>query len=133
MVQSKTRELLNSMSVTDKKAFRNYLDSPFFNCGESEKRLYKVLESGMNKPELKREVLFSALFPGKSYDDKYFRYIISALNKHLINFFTIRQVERDSLLSGTISAKALSNRDCEKAYTLLHQEITKQKEKVRGI
>ena len=124
MAQSKTRELLNSMTATEKKSFRQYLESPFFNCNKAERELFEVLVKGLEKPEPSRVTIFGNLFPNRPYDDKYFRYLLSGLNKNLIHFMTIRHLEKDPLNSGALAARVLSHRDCEKAFALQHQEIT---------
>jgi len=121
--KSKTRELLEAMSAHDQKSFRNYLDSSYFNCNTVHRQLFEILTKGLNKPELEKEAVYREICPGKKYDDKFYRYSISGLNKHLINYYTLRHLEKDAVLNDAVAAKALSSRDCEKAFLMIHDEI----------
>ncbi len=123
MGKSKTREMLDSLSANEHKVFSQYLLSPFFGCSKEVISLYKILSVGLDQPEADRKEIFKILNPGKRYDDKNFRYAISELNSHLVNFLTIRQLEKEPLLIESIAGRALSARDCEKTYLKIHNEI----------
>ncbi len=122
MAKSKSQELISSMSAYDIKAFRNYLNSDYFNCDSTDKQLFDHFLTGIKREEAEKELVYSAIFQGKPYDDKQYRYIVSSLNKHLIHFFTLRQLEKEPIISESIACKALASRDCEKAFLMLQHE-----------
>src|SRR5688500_15116548 len=109
MSKNKTRELIRSLSVFEQKAFRSYLDSSFFNCSTHEKKLFELLLRDIKKPETDKTTIYREINPGKNFDDKHFRYIQSGLNKHLINFFILRQIEKDPVTAASLGSRTLAD------------------------
>ena len=123
MAKSKSKELIGSLSVIDRKAFSQYLLSPFFGCSNEIISLYEILSAGLNKDEEDRKTIYKELFPGKKFDDKKLRYVISELNHHLVKFLSVRQLDKEPLLAESIAGRALAAKNCEKAYLMIHNEI----------
>jgi len=121
MAIEKTRELVNSLNLNEKAAFEKYLESPFFNVGQVAAGLYQAVVAG--KKGFRQEY-FNALFPGKRYDDKQYRYIASELNRHLEKFMMLKNLQKDPLITDLITAGALADRDLKKSYHMIHRDIT---------
>lgn len=116
--------MLRSLSVLELKSFKSYLESPFFNENESLNRLCDLVVQGgiASKP-----AAYASLFPGKEYDDKEFRYLISDLSSMLEHFFCLRAIKKNELIQKSVVASELSSRNCNKAYNHVHLEITGSK------
>jgi hypothetical protein len=121
MAKIKSSELTVSLSGHERKLFDQYLQSPFFNCSREVGVLFNSFSMNTS---VNREELFKTLYPDQKYDDKKLRYLISDLNKHIQYFLMLRHLEKDPLQEKVITAKAVSAKNCDKSYSLLHQEIT---------
>jgi len=120
MAQIKTSELAASLTRHEVGLFEKYLQSPYFNCSAQIADLFKMY---LSDGDLTREDMHRELFPGKPYNDKQMRYVISDLNKHIEQVLVYRQIEKDPIQEKIIKSKALSVRECDKANTLSHFEI----------
>lgn len=121
MAIEKTLELVKSLNVHEHTAFEKYLESTFFNVSKEATKLHKAVAAGNFNS---RQEYFKALFPGKKYDDKQYRYIASELNGHLEKFLMMRFLQKDPLMTDLITAETLAERDLKKSYRMLHREIT---------
>lgn len=126
MTKSKLSELLASFDGHDYNRAKKYLSSPFFNEDQELVLLFDYYHQiWINNGEIPedRGLIYSSLYPGKKYDDKYFRYLLSALTKHLENFVThkyMQQSPRNFLLE---KQRALKERQCGKSFQFVSSEL----------
>lgn len=120
MATEKSFELLDALTGRESESFEKYLDSPFFRVPEPVRELYSLMTvQGIRH----RKSLFGQLYPGKRYDDKRLRYLLSALNHSIEEFFSYRALQKDSLTGMMLLSSTLSNRSCNKAYRKIHRDI----------
>ena len=85
MKKSKLLGLLQTLNSKELRAFKDFVESPFFNKQESLIRMYAYLKKwapqGFPDKKVDRAVVFQKLFPGKAYDDKEMNYQMSQLLK----------------------------------------------------
>lgn len=114
--------MFQSLSVSELKSFKSYLQSPFFNENELLSRLCELVTTvGLDD----KPAVFHQLFPGRKYDDKEFRYLLSDLSRMLEHFFCLRAIGKNELIQKSLVAAELSSRNCNKAYNHVHLELTK--------
>ncbi|TND08641.1 MAG: hypothetical protein FD123_2145 [Bacteroidetes bacterium] len=124
MFNSKAAGLVNVLEESEKSAFRKYLACDFFTGNAQLGKLFSFLadRTGSETEETKlRRSAFRFCFPGRHYNDKKLRYLMTELCGHLENFLTLQSIRRDPEKSENILSKELAVRGAEKAYnSLLH-------------
>src|SRR6185436_12065335 len=124
MENSKVTELIKSFNQHEVKAFTAYISSAYFN---SDKRLRntfdRILGFNNEKKAWSRKDLHKELFPQKKFSDQKIRYLLTDLCRHIEYFLSLRLLDANKLIYRNICARALSMRDCEKAYDFMHDSI----------
>ena len=123
---SKLEELSQSLSEKERQQFILHLDAPYLKTDLVLKKLWMAIDAPLFKEKDYKKALFSRIFGQRKYDDKEMRYLISRLNKQLENYIIQRKLESSPEDFQLIAASALSERDCEKSYSLLQHDISSQ-------
>jgi hypothetical protein len=113
----KTLSLIGALSGREKIIFARYLEEK---NKEILSRLYLYLVS--NCDHSKRSA-FNACFPGKKFDDKKFRYVLSDLGKEVKKFILLRSLKKEKKLEKQVLSKELLARGATRVYEqLVHEE-----------
>ncbi|MBL0104556.1 MAG: hypothetical protein IPP51_12825 [Bacteroidetes bacterium] len=113
----KLSELIHALKPFETGAFRDYLNSPFFNRNDRLPILYDLLSKDKSLSlENEKSLIYKQLFPGKRFNDKELRYHFSDLNRHLEHFFTLAEIEKDDREFLLLTQRALLKRKTYKAY-----------------
>ena len=120
MRSSKIYSILEHFDKYEQNRFRKYLCSPYFNKDENLVILFesilKDINSRRQKPELEKQLLWTALNTGKKYDDVRFRKYCSDLLKLLEGFLAQQVYEKNPLYQATYLIDAVSTKKMEKLY-----------------
>lgn len=126
MKNSKLIGLLASFNGNEWRAFGDFVRSPYFNKNRELIRLtdYLKKEAARDFPEdkLAREVVFSAIFPRKKYDDKQMNYAMSQLLKLAEQFIGLQRYEVEPVLPAYHQLEAYVERDIEKNYNYIFRQ-----------
>jgi hypothetical protein len=126
---NKLQEIVVGLNQFEAKAFRSYLQSPYFT---EDKMLLPAFDAARKEVEqtgeLNKQVLFKKVH-GKRYHDKTWRYQQSILCKHLEYFLTLRHLDSNKLLYNTILLQTLANKNFEKAWHFTHDVILRKGKK----
>lgn len=99
MQNSKLITALKTLDAKEMREFFDYLSSPYFNKETPVIRLGEILKKSYPKfddSSMVKEQIYKKLFPGKKYNDSVMRNIISKILKHLGNFLTLREFEKNT-------------------------------------
>ena len=95
MQNSKLHQLLVALSPTERRHFRKFIRSPYFNTDQKLVRLSDLLLDHL--PEiLSREQLDQAVFPGTGFQYARISNLLSYITQHLIDFLALGQQKRES-------------------------------------
>ncbi len=118
MVHSKLIDLLRSFSNREWKAFRDFVDSPYFNKNEEVVRLCEYLSTlAPDFTDLTREKTHQALFPKLPTDEARLNHTMSFLLKLGEQFLVVESLENNNLIGDTQLLNAFIDRDLDKHYT----------------
>ena len=97
MQTSKLFSLLQTLSPSEFKQFGKFVASPYFNTNPSRVAFYKAIQTcfpRINHPKLNKQQVFSKLFPGKAYDDRFMRNLMLDMNNLLKKFLLQEELEK---------------------------------------
>ncbi len=100
MKKSKLIELLSTLSVAECRQFEDFLNSPYFNKNPEVCLLWRYLAKyHPNFPEgrVKKETVFSKIFPGAAFDGKQLSYLMNYLLKLGEEFLLTQQYRNNNL------------------------------------
>ena len=111
---SKLIYLLKSFTPEERKEFQKYIDSPFFNNETSISKFYSVLKKtapDFHPKNIKKEKLYTKVYPGRSYNDVIMRNLISRTLRFAEGYITLKEFSIDFDYKSIIKMRALSNRN----------------------
>lgn len=82
MIKSKVIDALRALDKSELKEFESFVDSPFFNKNKNVSKLFgelRVFYPSFSNEELTKEYIYKKILPGKAYNDKTFRNLMSDL------------------------------------------------------
>ncbi|MEO5569439.1 MAG: hypothetical protein ABIT08_05150, partial [Bacteroidia bacterium] len=127
MENSKVIELLRSFNLHEVKAFQSYLISEYFISDNNVKKAFDcIMEFIRNKKSFGRKDLHSKIFAKQKFNDQQVRYLLTDLYRHIEYFLTLRTLDNNKIIYRNLSLRTLSQRDCEKAYNYVHDEISNE-------
>lgn len=95
MNRSRSLEIMSTFSPAEKRQFKEFIISPFFNTNKNIIRLYDLV-SGRGKPlRASKHELFKKLFPGRKYNDGKLRLLLHHMNVLAEKFLVIRRTLGD--------------------------------------
>ncbi|HRH66590.1 MAG TPA: hypothetical protein PLU53_09865 [Bacteroidia bacterium] len=126
MIKSKLFELLLSFDGHDFNRAKKYVTSPFYNEDTDLVSLfvffYSIWQKGESFPT-QRELIYSRVFGKAKYNDKHFRYVVSALTGHLENFVTQKRMQQQPRSFLLEKQKALMERKCVKSFQYVAAQL----------
>lgn len=126
IVHSKLISLLRSLNDSEIKRLGEFVVSDYFNKDSDLRSLFAYLQSlypAFPEERLRKEHVFRLIYPGRAYDDKQLRYLISRLNKLVEHFLVIQKIEQTSDQYHLALLKALSERGLEKSYRQVNRTL----------
>lgn len=119
MRNSKLYSILSQFSKNEKKRFRKYLESPYFNTDQSITDLYNLIIDDIdltNTRNASKKALWKVLKPGTPYDDVRFRKYASDLLKLAESFLSQQLYESQPIHQATFLINAVGEKRLEKLY-----------------
>ena len=110
---TKLISIVRLLSNDEFKSFGKWLQSPWCNSNKKLVELYKLIQKQypeFSSKTLTKERLFSRLYPGKKYDDKWMRNIMGAMSKQVEKFLRHQRLEKDEILSDKLLAEEFLER-----------------------
>lgn len=110
MHQSKLIKTFSVLSSEDLRQLQKILKSPFFTSNENLQKLFKILREKypeLKSPQLKKETVFTRIFPKKKYSDIKLRNLMSELLQIIEQLFILQQLEKDRTTKNKLLTAAL--------------------------
>ena len=117
----KTQKILSRLNKFELNKLEAFLLSPFFNTEEQIVNIYRRLR---DTPQIKSNVLWEKIYPGKKYEDIALRLLISNLNQLIEQFLAINHIIKSPVLIETQIASVLNNKELL-TFALKHLEGAK--------
>ena len=119
MNKSKLLGLLKTLNSKELRAFKDFIESPYFNKQKELVTFYLHLKKCATKDfppaKLERTYVFNIIYPNMPYDDKTMNYLMSQLLKLAEKFIGLRKIEQTGILS-----------DCYTLYSYTERRLAKQ-------
>lgn len=128
MENSKLILLLKTFDSSELRAFKDFINSPYFNKKANLVQLYNYLKKQASKgfpaAKLKRPLIFNLLYPGVPYDEKQLNYDFSLLLQLAERFVRLRHFENHSLLPDYYLLNEYVHRGLKKNYEYEFQRVS---------
>lgn len=120
MENSKLIRLMQSLNGREWRSLGDFVRSPYFNRNADVMALYDWLAANNQRLQtLKREEAFTALYPGRAFDDAALNHLMSFLLKLCERFIGQEQLEKDGFTVELSVLQGLAQRGQEKHYHYL--------------
>lgn len=98
MQESKSLKLLKLLDKEELRRFKKLLQSPFFTTNSHLLKIYEYLikyAPNYDSPKITKSLIFTYLFPNKTYNDNKLRMLLREFTKQLEDFLVIKSVRDD--------------------------------------
>ena len=122
-MKSKAIDILKTLSPSELKSFRDFLNSPFHNKNKNVIKLFGALRAfypEFSSPHLTKENIYSKIYPGKSFNDLVLRILISDLLTLLEKFLLAVNLEKNKNDQKKFLIREFTDR---KLYSFLKKEL----------
>lgn len=118
MISSVLLRHLNAFTPPERRGFRLWLASPFFNRRKDVCVLYDYIAANRNKhPErLQKEPAYAAVFPGQAFNDRQLNHVMSWLLDQVRAFLSWQEWQSDEAGVGLLHCRALRRRGLDDAF-----------------
>lgn len=119
MYNSSTLKILSSFDKDEFKRFEDFICSPFFNKKKNLTALFSELKKyypGFESRDLKSEMLWERIFPGKNYNYGIMKNLVYDLHKITENFLQYLQFESNEIGRTNLLLKEFSERNLLKHF-----------------
>lgn len=121
MRSSKAFVLIESFSRAERKSFRYFVQSPYFNRNEAVTALYEwLLATPPAASDFTREQAWAHLFPGRLYEEKHINLLLSGLLKLAEQFAGLERILDDRRSLQVHSMQRLYDQNLHKHYQYLY-------------
>jgi hypothetical protein len=132
MKRSKLYLALFSLGPKERKRFREYVHSPFFNKNKKVQFLCDLLLANLNiasdKP-LSKEKLFREIYKQEEYQELKLNNVISDLLQLLLDFFACSRYQKDTLFQQKLIGRALIERELYQHFNSLRKRYDQLRKK----
>ncbi|MEZ5044289.1 MAG: hypothetical protein R2828_30635 [Saprospiraceae bacterium] len=136
MKDTKLIQLLQTLDGKQRRAFGDFVQSPFFNKQEELIHFYhylkKIAAKGFPEKDLDRYYCYQLLFPEKAYDEKHLNYLNSQLLKLAERYISINGFENALILPAYFQLQYCIDHRLEKHYQYIMNQSQKQLEAYQG-
>lgn len=126
MENSKLLLLLKTFDASEWRAFKDFVESPYFNKNKELIRLFLYLKKqagkGFPAAKVQREAVYAAVYPGEPYNEKQLNYTISLLLKLAERFIAVQCFEKSYIEPDYQALTEYSQRHLEKNYAYILQQ-----------
>lgn len=126
MENSKLLLLLKTFNASELRAFKDFVESPFFNKNQELVHLYaylkKLASKGFPASKVQRAAVFAAVYPNEIYDEKRLNYSVSLLLKLAEQFISIQRYDKESIMSDYQLLNCYAARHLDKNYDYILQQ-----------
>ena len=133
MKHSTLIELLSTFNTQELRAFKDFVESPFFNKNQDLVRFYLYLKNiapDFSDKKLDKTLIHRQLFGATRYDDKKIRYLMSFTLKLAEKYIGWKKYQQQEVLTQTHTLESLVERNLEKSYQNIFQDIEKGLNKI---
>lgn len=117
MDSSKLAQLLSTFTKTEFKEFGKFLKSPYFNVSDRNLgAFYNAVREFYPAFKLSKEKVYQRIYPGKPYNEKTMKNILSDSLKSAEEFLTYKTFETRKELKSNLKAEALLAKSMEKEF-----------------
>ncbi|MDQ3194769.1 MAG: hypothetical protein M3P82_07215, partial [Bacteroidota bacterium] len=117
MLKSTLLDIIRTFSVEELNKFEDFVRSPYFNKKDIIFSLYSEIKKyapDLNNAELKREIVWDKLFPGKEFNYGIMKNMIHDLSKLCEKFITLEFYSKNELSMFYTLVEEIDNRNIEK-------------------
>ena len=128
MKKSKLIAALQTINEEEAARLQKFVASPYFNEQEELTRLLGFLLGfwpEFTAESLDKRACFAAVFPGRPYEDKRYRYMASNLYQLVERFWVVEQQKQETLRNEVLLMDSLSSRRLDKGYQHSHRRIAR--------
>ena len=133
MLNSKLIQILQTFDSKQRRAFEDFVGSPYFNTQSELVHYYKYLKKlaakGFPVHSVSREELFAKILPDQRYDEKQLNYMSSQLLKLIERFISISRFEGAGILPDYFQLQYCIDHRLEKHYQYAMKAAKKKLEK----
>ncbi len=125
MEKSKLIDLLQSFSPTDLRKFKEFVASPYFNKNKELIHFLQHLEGLAPEyaaDKVKKDVVYTALFPGETFDKKKMGHLMNYLLKLAEQFLAIERYQKEDRLLNVHTLNQFVDRKLDKHYHYLSRK-----------
>lgn len=129
MIKSKALDIIQRLSPEERRDFRQFIISPYFNRKSKVEQLCEIILENVSKldePEMTEERLFSPLFDKEKYSYSFVRNLMSELLRLCEIFLIVNRLNKNSYadnLSGRILLNEFNTRFLDKQFELKLKKI----------
>lgn len=132
LANSHLLQLFSRLTPALLRRLRQYLLSPYFNQREDVYQLFEYLRDDRKRkfPKLDRQMVFTAIYPNKLYDDGRLNLLMHLLQQQIKQFLAQQEFEKEAQLQELYQCRSLrklnATKHFEKAFTKLKKEHERQ-------
>ena len=123
-------KLLKTFTPKEVKKFGVFIESPYFNTNKNVIKLYEIIRKaypGFQQESIKKEYLFSKLFPGKIYNDSALRLLIYYLYENAKEFILHSRIKKENFIRSEVLLNELIDRqlynEAEKTFKTVFSDL----------
>src|SRR5438128_9561054 len=116
MFESKVVIILKIFTNDELRAFKKFMESPFFASRRDLKNYYALLRKYHPEFDISSDDFFAKLYPGKIYNERKLKNLGAELVKLAKQFLVVRYIMTDTLEQEKILAKQYQERNCEQLF-----------------
>lgn len=127
-------EIFKTFSEAELKSFGEFIISPYFKKKSAVIKFWNVVSAYAPEfsSEVKREDIYSKIFPGKKYNYGTMKNLIFELSRLIEKFLSVEKLNNDKFQSDLYYLNQLLDRSLGKVFNSKFSEIEKQCKKVNG-
>lgn len=111
-------QIFHSFSQKERKELEKWLKGPLFNQREDVLALFHLLSEGVREgiQSFEKKALFARIYPGKEYEDKQMRYVLSFLYQAVKQFLAYTEWRNEPFAESAYLLRSLRRRGLEKPF-----------------
>ncbi|MBX7042012.1 MAG: hypothetical protein K1X85_03825 [Ignavibacteria bacterium] len=128
MQRSSLLEMIGRLTAEEAEKFEEFLKSPYFNKNSSLIRMFMIIRKTdhvTDNAELKKENIWSKLYPDKPYNYGTMKNLIHEMNQLCLKFVCLEELENSRHTANVLTVSALSSRNAGKALKSKLNQIEK--------
>ncbi|MBL7825820.1 MAG: hypothetical protein JNJ57_04260 [Saprospiraceae bacterium] len=117
-------QIFQTFTHRERLKFEKFLASPYLNQREDVRRLFRILNDLGERVELlDKKAVFSAMFPGRSYDNLQFNYVLNFLSERMEQFLACEEMLNDRFQNRFLRCRAFRKRGLTRPFERNAREL----------